>query len=825
MKIIIVGGGIAGLYAALRLTDQGVTNIHLYEAKDRLGGNVYTHTQNGYLMEAGAGRFSAKHTNLQALLKRFDIHSIQNKTIKQFKPVGCLEPPKNALQKVFQHAKKRTKQQLLNITFAQLCEEALGFQATNALIQSFGYNGEFIHTNAYVSLRIFKQDFKPNTKYYSAKEGLSTLIHRMEAYLRKHHVKIHTQKTLVHVTHKRSFTLTFQDNTQTTCHKLILAVPPSVLSKLDFFSPYHKELFQTVSPIPLHRIYAKTKTQLPQDRTTTDLHIRQYIPISNDFAMISYSDGTDADYWKNYADQGIPVLEKALLKELKQLFPDFPKLEWLISFYWKEGVHTWGIGHDPAFVQAELKNIHPNLHIVTEAFSARQGWMEGALEQVEESLFKTKGGAPPAQYVYLQLPGEKTKRQIDVTDWMHQHPGGQGPYIRNMYKDITKEFHTIPAHFVNGEIKPYVLNKIKELTVGTQKGGENRKLGEGGFGVVLLLDKPIDGYQTIKLFKIELKGNLILHNIEQLKLLIPSELSYLKPVYVSNSDDCILNYKTCTPNIQQYYENAYLMPKFKYIKKISNLPSYIIVTSILIKQIHTYNVIHTDLNMNNIMTDASNHLIITDYDGACVFNNDKLQIPTIAICTALYTFPITYKTTMDVDSYSKLYILAGLMAKYKPTAPTYDIMFMLADIIHLKCFGVMLDEHPLVPSKEMYMFGDYYSLMMSILHKHIYTDLFTVLPIVLDFLYSKAMELGIYTSSNETKITQVETDIKNAIQEYENILSSPPKKRTITTTLSNQQPTKKTKFVNPFAIGGFNLDTEPMIKFVRNKNTKEIVVY
>lgn len=750
MKIIIVGGGIAGLYAALRLTDQGVTNIHLYEAKDRLGGNVYTHTQNGYQMEAGAGRFSAKHTLLQSLLKRFDIHSIQNKTIKQFKPVGCIEPPKNALQKVFQHAKKRTKQQLLNITFAQLCEEALGFQDTNALIQSFGYNGEFIHTNAYVSLRIFKQDFKPNTKYYSAKEGLSTLIQRMEAYLRKHHVKIHTQKTLVHVTHKRSFTLTFQDNTQTTCHKLILAVPPSVLSKLDFFSPYHKELFQTVSPLPLHRIYAKTKTPAPQDRTTTDLHIRQYIPLSNDFAMISYSDGIDADYWKNYADQGIPVLEKALMKELKQLFSDFPKLEWLISFYWKEGVHTWGIGHDPVFVQAELKNIHPNLHIVTEAFSARQGWMEGALEQVEESLFKTKGGAPPAQYVYLQLPGEKTKRQINVTDWMHQHPGGPGPYVRNMYKDITKEFHTIPAHFVNGEIKPYVLNKIKELTMGTQKGGYT-VIGEGGYGTVILLDEPILDYRILKLFKNKRDGESILQNIVKLKRKAPELLYYLKPVHIEDFDTLKLN--------EDDIPNAYLMPILNPVRILPALKQYLNSTKNLIDKMHSAGIIHGDLKMDNIMSHEG-RIVINDFDGACTFDvSGNFDIPDKPINTLLFVHPILYYKTMEDDYYITIdnKLISIVEINYYREDDIQDFITLVKEV-HRTIFKESMYNFYIKYKDDrninLLKFGDHFSLLMSILLNTYNSKVFNDIKNYIIRQLSKViidLDLRSYITSKKTK--------------------------------------------------------------------------
>jgi len=52
-KIVIIGGGLAGLTTAYRLTQQGV-DVTLYEAKNRLGGRVFTVTINGHSAELGA---------------------------------------------------------------------------------------------------------------------------------------------------------------------------------------------------------------------------------------------------------------------------------------------------------------------------------------------------------------------------------------------------------------------------------------------------------------------------------------------------------------------------------------------------------------------------------------------------------------------------------------------------------------------------------------------------------------------------------------------------------------------------------------------------
>ena len=52
-EVIIIGGGIAGLTAARHLTEAGL-RVLLLEARDRLGGRIYTDHSSQYPVDLGA---------------------------------------------------------------------------------------------------------------------------------------------------------------------------------------------------------------------------------------------------------------------------------------------------------------------------------------------------------------------------------------------------------------------------------------------------------------------------------------------------------------------------------------------------------------------------------------------------------------------------------------------------------------------------------------------------------------------------------------------------------------------------------------------------
>ena len=90
LRVVVVGGGIAGLAAAHRLVelarDEGrALDLVLLEAADRLGGTIHTERVDGFLLEAGADSFISEKPWALALAERIGLGAQLRRTDDRFR--------------------------------------------------------------------------------------------------------------------------------------------------------------------------------------------------------------------------------------------------------------------------------------------------------------------------------------------------------------------------------------------------------------------------------------------------------------------------------------------------------------------------------------------------------------------------------------------------------------------------------------------------------------------------------------------------------------------------------------------------------------------
>jgi len=173
--VIIIGGGIAGLNASLKLSKNN--RILLLDNRSYLGGRIITHKKPVY--EIGGARFNTSHKRLIKFVKKYDLPTYKlNKTI-DFVDNKTKILKKNVnrdidsfFKEIIQKSNMLSKEKLITMTFKDLCLLYKSKSIVTKIISFFGYRSEFDSLNAYDALRCIKGDFNGNKFYYVIQGGL-----------------------------------------------------------------------------------------------------------------------------------------------------------------------------------------------------------------------------------------------------------------------------------------------------------------------------------------------------------------------------------------------------------------------------------------------------------------------------------------------------------------------------------------------------------------------------------------------------------------------------------------------------------------------------
>lgn len=515
VEVLVIGGGIAGLYTAMKCVQMG-KSVMLIEKTGRLGGRIRTIYQ-PFQYEAGAGRFHQQHILLRGLIQQFGLHEIPLGRKKQYE--GQTSPENRLLQKLLTRMNTMAPEFLHYARFVDVCRYVLGPDDATLLQHAFGYDGEFEQLNAYDGLQMFQRDFQSST-YYICAEGMSAIVEKLQDLLGDQRIHKNTRVTNIYKQHDQGFRVcAINEHGKTIFYEskvVVCALPKQDMEGMKLFNKHQRDLLDTVVPIPLHRIYG----QFPYDtdskkvwfhgipKTTTHHPIRQFIPMKerDGFAMVSYSDSSMAEYWKENVDQGMDHLQKEILQQLQIVFPNIshiPSPTWIQSYFWPHGVHFWKEGARSDVLAPKIQQIlgkETPFFIVGEAYAKHQGWIEGALESVEAILpflkairnrpitgagtgngnlatwlQRRKGviSASSLEHIREKFPNEKwilmrhPKTQktvfVDVGEWMHRHPGGPDVLQNRLYTNISDDFYQVPNHLSSDEkhtVRDHVLEEL-----------------------------------------------------------------------------------------------------------------------------------------------------------------------------------------------------------------------------------------------------------------------------------------------------------------------------------------------------------------------------
>jgi protoporphyrinogen oxidase len=379
MDIVIVGAGISGLYLGIELLKNG-HNVTIIERTRRLGGRIDTRKFMNYNFEAGAGRYSNNHKLLLELIERYNLTNIKipsgNKELVQY-------------YKVISDSLKNIKHDLSKATTWEYLIALFGEDRATKFRILYGYDGDLLLSSALCGTNILMDDYK-SKQYYVLKGGLDTLVAHMANEYKSMGGQLMFRKKISTIDRGNDYYKLTGPTLDITCHKLVLAIPPSALGALYPTRDIREFNFiKHITPVPLLRIYfLYNKPQAALGglhKHVSDLDIRFIIPVNNQIIMISYSDYKLANKWKTLYEKDIEKFYEKILREFTtETGRILPKPDNIAFEYWSEGVYVWNTGFDYLANYSKILQPLGGLYLSNEAYSKRQGWIEGSLEMARD---------------------------------------------------------------------------------------------------------------------------------------------------------------------------------------------------------------------------------------------------------------------------------------------------------------------------------------------------------------------------------------------------------------------------------------------------------
>jgi thioredoxin reductase len=423
VDIIIIGGGIAGLYAAYqikRIAPPNTTFLVLEKnPRQWLGGRAGNETFYGanVVVGAGVGR-KEKDNALIKLLKDTKTHTSEFATSRIYVPRALFQPDDimNAMRTLKAEYNKRPEHyRHSRKTFKQFFIDTLGEGEYRSFVISTGYT-DFENADIYETLYHYGMD--DNVSGWTAihvpwKDLIGSLYQKIGGGSR--HFRFSTEVTRIRKIEDNPgcifevATSTAKPNTSNNkvyyANKVVVATTVDAVRKIVPGASARTSIYQQIQGQPFLIVYAKfdrESTEIMKKYVTSFTvlekgHLQKMIPMDPDKGvyMIAYSDNDHAKALK----------AKGALENTRKNCEMYSK--WVVDalgipastplhiiaikdYYWQTGTHYY----EPLTKEFKSRGefIHQAQHpmkgmvVVGEMVSRDQGWVEGALESVDKVI-------------------------------------------------------------------------------------------------------------------------------------------------------------------------------------------------------------------------------------------------------------------------------------------------------------------------------------------------------------------------------------------------------------------------------------------------------
>lgn len=414
--VVIIGGGIAGLYAARRIQQLAPNKrIMILEksGKSGLGGRAGNELFYGteLAIGAGVGRKHKDHRLLQ-LLKQTKVQTSEFEATREyftpFQPVD--------IDRVMRQLKSRYKMNpaaYKTMSFKEFFIHVLGETQYRQFVVTSGYT-DYERADVYETLYKYGMDDNTCGGWTAVHVPWHQLVERLYTGIGKECFKFSCEVTGIHPvaagesTTKTQFQIRVRHARPMYCEKVVIATTISATKRVLFNSDAFSKAATAYNQIhgqPFLMVYAKFDKKssdilkpLVKTFTVVSNRLQKLIPMNPDKGvyMIAYTDNAHAtalqrrlentrsncDAYAEWVEEAVGITGSGLHLHIIAIK----------SYYWSEGTHYYEpLGHNHATRDEFIKHVqnpHEGVAVVGEAVSRNQGWVEGALESVDAVITK-----------------------------------------------------------------------------------------------------------------------------------------------------------------------------------------------------------------------------------------------------------------------------------------------------------------------------------------------------------------------------------------------------------------------------------------------------
>lgn len=407
---VVVGAGLAGLAAALKLKTAG-WNVTVLEARDRIGGRVFSHRMNGLVCELGAEWVGESHERIKALCKDFGIplqkHQFEDFLLRDgrvYRPGewGFSAAAKAAFDKTIKGYESLSEIQKRRIDALDWWTylESLGFSGDDLrlrdLMDSTDFGESIRHVSAFGALAEYAESSPKNEMDYKMTGGNSRLVEEFVRRIGTENIRLGTAVTRIDQ-RAGSVSVRTGDADPIRCDAVICTVPTQSLLKIRFNPPLppaqataaEKLVYSRITKNSVmygERFWKDDNFSMVSDTASHYyFHSTQKQP-GTEGILTAYAIGEKADVLASQSDER---RMRIIARDLVEFNDSAPRLARSIaSYHWQRDVYTDGAYalYRPGQwfgLRPILQRPHGKVLFAGEHIADWQGFMEGAIETGE----------------------------------------------------------------------------------------------------------------------------------------------------------------------------------------------------------------------------------------------------------------------------------------------------------------------------------------------------------------------------------------------------------------------------------------------------------